>query len=135
MHARPPTVYGVDAAWVWLPRSEHAGEASCATGVTCGSGVAFLPAWRHSGNRHDVTSWRSGPQRCDIVAVGGAVTGAAAAWREGPPGSARRDGPAWREGCARSRRPAARHSPTGMHTPQEPHPCDIAAVITAIMWH
>ena len=97
----------MDAAWVWLLRSEHAGEASCATGVTCGSGVPFLPAWRHSRDRHDVTSWRSGPSRCHIVAVGGAVTGAAAARREGPPGPARR------EGCARSRRPAAQHSPPG----------------------
>ena len=30
-----------------------------------------------------------------------AVTGAAAARREGPPGPARREGPAGREGCAR----------------------------------
>ena len=97
----------MDAAWVWLLRSEHAGEASCATGVTCGSGVPFLPAWRHSRDRHDVTSWRSGPARCHIVAVGGAVTGAAGSRREGPPGPARR------EGCARSRRPAAQHSPPG----------------------
>ena len=37
----------------------------------------------------------------------GAVTGAAAARREGPPG------PAGREGCARSRRRAAQHSPAG----------------------
>jgi hypothetical protein len=83
------------------------GEASCATGVTRGSGVPFLPAWRHSRDRNDVTSWRSGPARCHIVAVGGAVTGVAGSRREGPPG------PAWREGCARSRRPAAQHSPPG----------------------
>ena len=62
--------------------------------------------WRQPGC-DDVTSWRSGPARCDIVAVGGAVTGAAAARREGPPGPARR------EGCARRRRPAAQHSPPG----------------------
>src|SRR5690242_14280106 len=39
---------------------EHAGEVSYATGVTCGSGVPFLRGWRHSGDRNDVTSWRSG---------------------------------------------------------------------------
>ena len=61
----------MDAAWVWLLRSEHAGEASCATGVTCGSGVPFLPAWRHS----------RGPPRCDIVAVRTVTMSHRCGWR------------------------------------------------------
>jgi hypothetical protein len=121
----------MNAALVWFLQSEHAGEASCATGVTCGSGVPFLPAWRHLGDRNDVTSWRSGPPQCDIVAVGGAVTGAAGSRQEGA------QGPARREGCARSRRPppCARRPATHSEgaTPTR-HPCREALVRVVAQW-
>src|SRR4249920_2646600 len=64
------------AAWVWLLRSEYAGEASCAAGVTCRSGVPRRAGWRQPGDRHDVTSLRSRPSRCDIVAVAAPSPGA-----------------------------------------------------------
>jgi hypothetical protein len=54
-----PGSYDLNAAWVWLLRSEYAGEASCATDVTCRSGVPRRAGWRQPGDRNDVTSWRS----------------------------------------------------------------------------
>src|SRR5690348_11407005 len=92
---------------VWLLRSGQAGETSCATDVTCGSGVSCLPGWRHPGNRNDATSWRSGPQRCHIVAVGGASPA--------PPdrGGRGRRGLRGREGCAE---PPAGNSLLRSHT-------------------
>jgi hypothetical protein len=76
--------------------------------------------WRHLPLRRPAPGGLAaarGPARCDIVPVRtgtmwhragcGAVAGAAAARREGPPGSA------GREGCARSYRRAALRSPAG----------------------
>jgi hypothetical protein len=73
--------------------------------------------WRHLPLRRPAPGGLAaarGPQRCHIVAVRtatlshrcgcGGVTGTAAARREGPAG---------REECARSRRRPARHSPAG----------------------
>jgi hypothetical protein len=62
---------------VWLQiKSEYAGEASCAAGVTCRSGVPRQAGWRQPGDRHDVTSWRL---RCRHRRRGGAAGGAAGA--------------------------------------------------------
>ena len=88
--------------------------------------------WRHLPLRRPAPGGLAAarePQRCDIVAVRtatmshrcgcGAVAGAAAARREGPPGPARR------EGCARSRRPAGPALAGRQLTPEEPHPCRV----------
>ena len=83
-------------------------------------GGGIVRRWRHLPLRRPAPGGLAAarePPRCHIVAVRtatlshrggcGAVTGAAAARREGPPG------PAEREGCARGRRRPALHSPAG----------------------
>ena len=122
--AQEPTLPPLTPKLLGCPRSEHAGEASCAAGVTCRSGVPRKAGWRQPGNRHDVTSWRSGPARCHIVAVAGAVAGAAAAPRRrgGRGGRGRRAGRGAR-GTAAARpwlSPASTHSEGA--TPTR-HPC------------
>jgi hypothetical protein len=83
------------------------GEASCAAGVTCRSGVPRRAGWRQPGDRHDVTSWRSGPSRCHIVAV--AAPSPVPLDRGGRDRRGRRGGRGARGAAARP----ALHSPAG----------------------
>jgi hypothetical protein len=86
-----------------------------AAGVTCRSGVPRQAGWRQPGDRNDVTSWRSGPSRCDIVAVAApspAPPQRGGRGRRGPRGGKGRRGGRGARGAAAGRpRPACTRRP------------------------